>query len=322
MAAIANSGLEQRQIISDPAEISDFFRDPFGTGKATKTEAVSQDDGKEETKTDSEGQDTVVTEKSTITDGLTTKTDSGRTITVPNNEVVTITRHTTIVTNRPQPSSNTSSDATSAATGPITEGPSVTTGSPTETPGLDESHDGGFPMGAIVGGAVSSALLVVVAVIAMIVLKRRSRRRRDDTQSSLSSNDQYKRTDRFDDKHFPQRQRSAHTADTAQTTATGVGDPFAPFGGRVDKDSECPIRPQSNTFEMDATTAVPAELPDSSAFAANPTTTVRAPVPVEPAAPAQPGANLDPLETGQGKPKYINHWDQYRAMGSAQEDKE
>ncbi|KAI6780169.1 uncharacterized protein J7T54_000075 [Emericellopsis cladophorae] len=322
MAAIANSGLEQRQIITDPAEISDFFRDPFGKEKATKTEAASQDDDKEETKTDSEGQDTVVTEGSTITDSLITKTDSGRTITVPNNEVVTITRHTTIVTNRPQSSSNTGSDATSAATGAITEGPSVTTGSPSETPQLNESHNVGFPTGAIVGVAVGGAFLVAVVVIALVVLKRRSRRRQDDTQSSLSSNDQYERTDRFDDKHFPQRQLSAHTAHTAQTTATGAGDPFAPFGGRVDKDSEYPIRPQSNTFEMDATTAVAAELPDSSAFAASPTTTVRAPVSVEPATPAQSAANLNPLVKGEGKPKYINHWDQYRAMGSTQEDKE
>ena len=73
---------------------------------------------------------------------------------------------------------------------------------------------------------------------------------------------------------------------------------------------------------MDATTAVPVELPDSIAFAASPTTTVRALVAVEPATPAQPGANLGPLEKGQGKPKYINHWEQYRAMGSTQEDKE
>jgi hypothetical protein len=83
--------------------------------------------------------------------------------------------------------------------------------------------------------------------------------------------------------------------------------------GRVDKDAAYPIRPPSNTFEMDATTAVPVELPDSNTCAA---AAVDPCVMVKPAAPALPGANLDSLGEEEGKPRCVNHWDQYRAMAS------
>ena len=91
--------------------------------------------------------------------------------------------------------------------------------------------------------------------------------------------------------------------------------------GRADQpEPEYPVKPPENTFEMDATSTAPVELPDNcipAPMCELPETTVARPIPVAEAAPAtDPNANLTSLGTENGRPQYINHWNQYRAVGA------
>lgn len=68
---------------------------------------------------------------------------------------------------------------------------------------------------------------------------------------------------------------------------------------------------------MDATSAVPVELPDTSPISPPPIPCTSAPLPpIKDTCPADPYANLNSLGNEDGRPKYVNHWNQYRAMGS------
>lgn len=174
----------------------------------------------------------IVMEESTISRGLTTKTDSGRTVTVPNDEVVTVTRRTTIVTDKP-PSLTIIPTETTLPPGPPSD-QTTTSAAPTESGTSVES--GGAPpaTGLFIGVGVGGAALVAFFVIAAIIIKRRWKKRHEDGAATMRNEEDFGVGDR-DEKYFPQ-QMSAHTTGDTQATQAS-GDPFAPFGGRNIKPS-------------------------------------------------------------------------------------
>lgn len=182
----------------------------------------------------------------------------------------------------------------------------------------------------IVGIAVGSVVLVAAIVILVLTLVRRKKRRGSETGSVLPQDNG--RDDVVEDKHFP-HPVSAHTTGTQ-----GSSDPFAPFGGesrpicslqnypssfsnalhlgRADQ-PEDPYRPASGTFEMDGNSAAPVELPATSVSSSGPTNAHRASrlEPVQEMPPADPRANLATVPADDGKPVYVNHWNQYKNLG-------
>ncbi|PHH90983.1 hypothetical protein CDD83_2053 [Cordyceps sp. RAO-2017] len=271
-----------------------------------------------------------------------TRTDSGITHTVPNHSVVTVTRHTLVFSEAPAstaaPSSSSSSDpdrvtagrasSASAASSSLPAAPvtssALATG-PGETSAAGDNDVGGGgetpSSGAIVGAAAGA--LVVGAILVVLVLAWRRRRRDQQGRRAASSLFQdcvgeAKAADKEQPPQPPQQPMSAHTTGT-QASA----DPFAPFGGRFDKD---PLRPPSGAFEMDGTGIAPVELP-AEPPAAEPSPPLSPPPPAAgqdarpcrpyqpPAAATDPRANLNSLETDGGRAAHVNHWDQWRALG-------
>lgn len=264
-----------------------------------------------------EPSETTVFDVATFTNLATTKTDSGKTVTVPNNEVVTVTRHTLIITDKPPALPTTLSTIT-------------TSGFPGETPstpgenGTASGNEGpALATGTLVGISVGGAILIAALVVLALFLKKRRKKQREES-GSAGTNDSG-RDEGVEEKHFPKM--SPHT------TGTQVEDPFAPFGGkrfplnhprgltnthgvgRVDKEEDFPQRPPSNVFEMDATNAAPVELPAISP-GANPRPRSSSPedIKIFPVgeSPADPQATLNSL----GKERYVNHWNQYKNLGS------
>ncbi|KAH7326642.1 hypothetical protein B0I35DRAFT_508815 [Stachybotrys elegans] len=255
-----------------------------------------------------------------VTRVVTTATDSGITHTISNSEVITVTRRTTIVTDgsaRPTPSATVSSILTTS--GLLVSPGSTTTSSglPVETsPGLPTSQagEGGtLSTGAIVGVGVGGGMALALLAVAIFYKWRHSKLSRRERLNSRSA-DEAATDDLVEEKHFP-TSISAHTTGTQRES-----DPFAPFGGRADIESD-PHRPQSGVYEMDASAAVPVELPatifeDPTATQAaasrshNAVYSAYAPRVNQPA----PGmtANLDGLGQDGNRPAYINHWNQYR----------
>ncbi|KAF4974178.1 hypothetical protein FZEAL_8883 [Fusarium zealandicum] len=183
-----------------------------------------------------------------------TITDSGTTRTVPNPNRVTVTRHTLIVTDKtPDPtlesSAFSSSDAeptTLPSSGNTTSAAPAQTSTAESSSGDDgaESPSTGVIVGAAVGGLVVFAL---IALLVTAILRRRKLNR-----------EQYETGDGPDisgEKNYLHQTVSPHS-----TVTRASRDPFAPFGGRVDKTDD-PFRPPSGTFEMDGTSTVPVELP-------------------------------------------------------------
>jgi amidase len=116
------------------------------------------------------------------------------------------------------------------------------------------------------------------------------------------------------------------------------------FAGRADRTDD-PFRPPSNTFEMDGTSNVPVELPavkfsdaredprpqfhpqahpqgrsqsqpqsqfhSTGSMSATPSYGH----PVQPAGPVDPRANLNASLRERQQHTYVNHWNQYRALG-------
>ncbi|KAL6898129.1 hypothetical protein GGI43DRAFT_385023 [Trichoderma evansii] len=243
-------------------------------------------------------------------------TDSGITHTIPNNSIVTITRHTTIITGRPPETTSSSIDPISTTSGtPITESASSTS---EETPlpsstnassvGTSSENSGASPLspGAIVGIAVGGVALIAIIVVIVLTLLHRKKQRRSEADFDLQDNG---RDDVVEEKHFPPSV-SAHTTGTQ-----GSSDPFAPFGGRADQ-PEDPYRPASGAFEMDGSSAAPVELPASSV--SGPSTNGYKSSRLEPVqeiTTMDPRANLTSVPVDDGKPVYVNHWDQYKNLG-------
>ena len=168
----------------------------------------------------------VLTEESTIVGPMTTKTDSGRTVTIPNDEVITVTRHTTIVTDKSPRSTSNPPEPTAGAEESSTRQVGNPPPASTETPGQAPNRDSGLPTGGIIGIGIGGAALIAFLVILAVMIKRSRKRRHEQEQTEAESDDQvYGGADRYDEKHFPQHM-SAHSTGTQ-----GSKDPFAPFGG-------------------------------------------------------------------------------------------
>jgi hypothetical protein len=164
--------------------------------------------------------------------------DVGRTITVPNDEVITITRHTTILTNRPPPTTSSTSEVESV---PLTVGgapaPTIPNQAPTTDSAPEPTADGTFPTedssseigvhhlspGVIVGMSVGGAIIIAIIVMSALFIKRRLKSRRD--RQSAAAEDDRGRDDLVEEKHFP------HAISAYTTEDQGSTDPFAPFGG-------------------------------------------------------------------------------------------
>ncbi|GFP53605.1 hypothetical protein ACSS6W_001167 [Trichoderma asperelloides] len=243
-------------------------------------------------------------------------TDSGITHTIPNNSIVTITRHTTIITGRPSVTTSSNIDPMSTTSDtPITESalstsdgaslPSSTDAGSVATPSASSTASP-LPPGAIVGIAVGAVALIAIIVVIVLTLVRRKKQRRSEADFDLQDNG---RDDVVEEKHFP-HPVSAHTTGTQ-----GSSDPFAPFGGRADQ-PEDPYRPASGAFEMDGSSAAPIELPAVSVSGPSTNTHKSSRLePVQEITTTDPRANLTSVPGDDGKPAYVNHWDQYKNLG-------
>ncbi|KFA48427.1 hypothetical protein S40293_00387 [Stachybotrys chartarum IBT 40293] len=249
---------------------------------------------------------------------LTTMTDSGVTRTIANSEVITVTRHTTIVTDRFPSSRITSSETlsssqtTSAQSTTFTS--SLTSSRLPEETGVDTVPSGGdldnsLPQNAIIGIATGGGIALILLIVAMLFIWRHSKVSREQKQSR--DMDRAARDDLVEEKHFP--------TVSAQTTGTGThagSDPFAPFGGRADT-AEDPYRPRSGVFEMDGTSAAPVELPAEPQRFAHPPPVIQQPAVDGPfpaptqTLPSSMSPNLNGLHNGNGQPAVVGHWNHY-----------
>ncbi|CAG9938482.1 unnamed protein product [Clonostachys rosea f. rosea IK726] len=286
--------------------------------KATRTTSKPSDEIQPSGGVSSEKDPAIETEKSGTRLPMTIKTDSGKTITIPNNEVVTVTKHTLIITDKPPPLSTETSSTSFISPDSSSESFALTP-SPTQSNATDSSlgNNDGPPLstGGLVGIGVAGAAFIAVVIALTFMLKRRHKKTVENNDK-VDYNAEYGRDDLLAEKYLPQR-------GSLQTTGTpGNEDPFAPFGGRVDRpESDYPIAPNSNTFEMDGTSIAPCELPDTSPSACKrDRPSDRLPIDIEranaPARAIDPSANLNQLGQEGGKPRYINHWNQYKAMSA------
>ncbi|KAK0766257.1 hypothetical protein N5P37_001149 [Trichoderma harzianum] len=273
---------------------------------------TEDDQSRQAIETTSSSQPTTTTKKSSVI-----MTDSGITHTIPNNSIVTITRHTTITTGRPSTSTSDLTDTASTKTGTPTT--ASITATFTDVPPSSPAHDnstassseapGASPLstGTIVGIAVGGAVLIAIAVVLMLALVRRKKRRGSETDSVLRQDNG--RDDAVDEKHFP------NNGPTGANGTQGSSDPFAPFGGRADQ-PEDPYRPASGAFEMDGSSAAPVELPAVSASSPGKADRKASRLePVQEATCTDPRANLTSVPTDDGHPVYVNHWNQYKHLG-------
>ncbi|KAL5084463.1 hypothetical protein Trisim1_011741 [Trichoderma cf. simile WF8] len=279
--------------------------------EATPT-PTEDDQSRQAIETTSSSESATTTKKSSVV-----MTDSGITHTIPNNSIVTITRHTTITTGRPSPSTSDLTDTASTRTGtPTTASTTATfaevpspspandnsTASPSEAPGAST-----LSTGTIVGIAVGGAVLIAIAVVLMLAFVRRKKRRGSETDSVLRQDTG--RDDAVDEKHFPQN------GPTDANGSQGNSDPFAPFGGRADQ-PEDPYRPASGAFEMDGSSAAPIELPAVSTSSPSKADRKASRLePVQETTSTDPRANLTSVPTDDGHPVYVNHWNQYKSLG-------
>ncbi|EEU47752.1 uncharacterized protein NECHADRAFT_74638 [Fusarium vanettenii 77-13-4] len=267
-------------------------------------------------------------------------TDSGTTRTIPNPNKVTVTKHTLIITDRtpsflPEVSTSTSSwvdEGTWPTSGSTGIGP------PAQTNGSDpfagDEGDSPLPTGTIVGAAVGGA--AALAILAVLVFALLRRRRLNQDNSGMADGG---------DSNGEKNQWLGYGVSPHTTGTREDHDPFAPFGGRADRTDD-PFRPPSNTYEMDGTSNVPVELPavkfsdaredprpqfhpraqpqarpqsrsqsqfhSTGSMSATPSSYGH---PVQPAGPVDPRANLNASLRERQQHTYVNHWNQYRALG-------
>ncbi|KAK2593814.1 hypothetical protein QQS21_008472 [Conoideocrella luteorostrata] len=188
----------------------------------------------------------------TVTDTVTptpTKTDSGITHTIPNDSIVTVTKHTVIYSEAPKTTASSTGDV-AITTASSTASYSTNTRKPTSTlapPNAAPSQ--GLSSGAIAGAATGGAAILALVIIICLVSRRRKKRRESCDASETETLGGESRI------HDSEKQNTSH----AQPTLPNI-DPFAPFGGRADRPHD-PYRPPSGTFEMDGTGMAPVELP-------------------------------------------------------------
>ncbi|KAH7163327.1 hypothetical protein B0J13DRAFT_634566 [Dactylonectria estremocensis] len=246
-------------------------------------------------------------------------TDSGTTHTIPSNDRVTITKHTLIVTDKapsrtPMPKVSSSSTLISTLVPSSRSATVVTTETSSATASSEYDPVGGFSTGAIVGAAVGGVIALAIIAVLMVVFRRRRRRTRRNSQETMS----HIRESESGEKAWFE----AMSPHTTSTKGSG-GDPFAPFGGRVDKADDI-HQSTGNTFEMDGTSSVPVELPaeihhssDSRFSDPRSSDTATRKHRVQPSGPVDPRANLNASTADRRHNTYVNHWNQYRDLGPA-----
>ncbi|KAH6898854.1 hypothetical protein B0T10DRAFT_556148 [Thelonectria olida] len=241
-----------------------------------------------------------------------TMTDSGVTHTIPNQNPVTITKHTLIITDKsptPTPSSTLSSLDPSLTTS--TSSPEATlTESTVAGVSPDDAASSSPSTGMIAGVSIGGAIALGICTFLLIRYFRRSRRVVAISEGRFSI-DAIRDSDNGEKNYL--QVMSPHTTGTQ-----GSGDPFAPFGGRADMPHD-PLRPPVDTFEMDGTSTAPVELPaethSRASMAPYSQDVVAQQHPVQPTGPVDPRANLNASLTDRHQNTYVNHWNQYRNLG-------
>ncbi|RGP64509.1 fatty-acid amide hydrolase [Fusarium sporotrichioides] len=262
----------------------------------------------------------------------TTMTDSGTTRTVSNSHRVTVTNKKTIYTSLGPPTpSGFLTSVTSAGTDQLPfptgsfESTSVSLPTETGTPGasLEEngSNTGSPSIGLVVGAAVGGIAFLGLIVGIVICIRRRRAKNIEFPNTPYYLEEK-------GEKSYLSRMLSRKSTRRSQ-------DPFAPFGGRIDR-VDNHLQPPSGTFEMDGADNVVHELPAvtyddgnekesqlGNHAAANSTTghTAVSGYSAQTAYPTATGSCIDPranlnatLEDRQQK-QFVNHWNQYRALG-------
>lgn len=159
-----------------------------------------------------------------------TETDSGRTVTIPNDNVVTVTSHTLIITSMLPDTTFTTAVQTPTTVLPISSSGESSLPLPGETGvGNGEQDDAGeagqgfFTTGVLVGISVGGAALVALLIFLALWVKRRQKKSREEHANSVD--DDPGRDHLVEEKFFPSQHVTPHT------TGTRGEDPFAPFGG-------------------------------------------------------------------------------------------
>ncbi|KAG5989784.1 hypothetical protein E4U54_004252 [Claviceps lovelessii] len=269
-----------------------------------------------------------LTATATTTSPSSTKTDSGVTHTIPNNSVVTITRHTVVFSEAP-PSTESSSGtgdghttldetAASASTSASTDSCSACTPTPTFTgspASTDASSEGRFPTGAIAGAATGGAVIVIIVLIWVFVSRNRKKKKKKRGTYDASETE----TLGCGDSRVNGSEKANPDAGSGRAGyLRPSSDPFAPFGGRVDQPEL--HRPPSGTFEMDGAGIPAVELPAMSISEAPDTARkVEADSGMALTPATDPAATLAARPSdAQGKITYVNQWNQYKAMAAGQ----
>ncbi|KAJ6783910.1 hypothetical protein PWT90_03777 [Aphanocladium album] len=255
------------------------------------------------------------------------KTDSGVTHTIPNDSTVTVTRHTTITRELPTTTTDSGLSFTTKAADSSTAS-STEAQQPTQTPAengtsIDQPGTGvntGAVVGIAVGGVFAAALLLGLFYL------WRSRRNRALKQVENGSEPAFLDKSGLHDNIFGRRPESAilprhPTPHQASENSQGYGyDPFAPFGGRADQPASTSPPPLPNTFEMDGRGIQVAELPGTAVTTPDGTAidaerqenqSVGA---VKQRPSSDPRATLNHLPRENGRPTYINQWNQYKTL--------
>ncbi|OBS27221.1 hypothetical protein FPOA_01163 [Fusarium poae] len=262
----------------------------------------------------------------------TTMTDSGTTRTVSNPHRVTVTNKKTIYTSLgPSTPSGFITSVTSAGTDQLPfptgsfESASVSfpteTGTPSAHLGEDSSKNGSPSVGLVVGAAIGGIAFLGLVVGAVIYIRRRRAKNIEFPNTPYYLEEK-------GEKSYLSRILSRKSTRRSQ-------DPFAPFGGRIDR-VDNHLQPPSGTFEMDGTDNVVHELPavtyddgnekeshPGSHAAANSTTghtavsgySAQTAYPTATGSCIDPRANLNATLEDRQQQQFVNHWNQYRALG-------
>ncbi|KAG5995608.1 hypothetical protein E4U52_008027 [Claviceps spartinae] len=178
------------------------------------------------------------------------KTDSGVTHTIPNSSVVTVTRHTVVFSEAPRSTESPSSVEVATSTSLCST--CTPTPTPTSSPSSNESERGTLSAGAIAGAATGAAIIIIILLILVFVSRRRKKHRASCDKSEAD-------TLGIDS--------GATGSEKLNSTKDGLSrmssDPFAPFGGRVDR-PRYSYRPSTGTFELDGVAITAVELPATS----------------------------------------------------------
>ncbi|KAL6919958.1 hypothetical protein FSST1_003984 [Fusarium sambucinum] len=261
----------------------------------------------------------------------TTMTDSGTTRTVSNPNRVTVTNKKTIYTSLgPSTPSGFLTSLTSAGTDQLPfptgsfESTSVFLPTETGTPSayLGENSKNGSPsIGLVVGAAIGGVAFLGLIVGAVIYIRRRRAKNIEFPNTPYYLEEK-------GEKSYLSRILSRKSTRRSQ-------DPFAPFGGRIDR-VDNHLQPPSGTFEMDGTDNVVHELPavtyddgnekeshPGSHAATNSNTghtavsgySAQTAYPTATRSCIDPRANLNATLEDRQQKQFVNHWNQYRALG-------